>query len=153
MTRFALQFGQTQPGLVYQERATVYGVCASPSGDLALAEIGPSGGLVLYDLPGGGLEASEDEATALIREFQEETGLLVRPERLLCRAGQYWINQGAPRNSLASFYRVTAEGEPSHPAEPDHRLVWMSPEAAIKRLRHEAHAWAVACWLRGGADS
>lgn len=149
MTRFALQFGQTQTGLVYLERATAYGVCASPEGALALAEIGPVGGPVVYDLPGGGLEAREDEATALVREFREETGLVVRPERVLCRAGQYWINQGAPRNSLASFYRVVIDGEAVSPTEPDHRLVWMAPEEAVRRLRHEAHAWAVACWLRG----
>ena len=149
MTRFALQFGQTQPGLVYQERATAYGVCATPSGELAIAQIGPSGGPYVFDLPGGGLEAREDETAALIREIQEETGLTVRPERLLCRAGQYWINQESPRNSLASFYVVAAEGAAGQPSEPDHSLIWMAPLEAIQRLRHEAHAWAVACWLRG----
>ena len=32
--------------------------------------------------------------------------------------------------------------------EDDHTLVWMDPHAAIAALRHDAHAWAVAAWLR-----
>ena len=32
--------------------------------------------------------------------------------------------------------------------EDDHTLVWMKPEVAVTRLRHDAHAWAVAAWLR-----
>lgn len=148
MTRYALQFGQTRPGLVYQERATAYGICASPEGALALAEIARRQDPVVYDLPGGGIEAKEDEIAALVREFQEEIGLPVRPERFLCRAGQYWVNQGTPRNSLSSFYVVTLCGDAQPPLEPDHRLVWMSPLESIERLRHESHAWAVASWLR-----
>jgi 8-oxo-dGTP diphosphatase len=32
--------------------------------------------------------------------------------------------------------------------EDDHALVWLAPAEALVRLRHEAHAWAVAAWLR-----
>ena len=59
-----------------------------------------------YDLPGGGIEADEDEAAALMREFQEETGLTVWPTRVIGRAGQFWVNKDEPRNSLATFYEV-----------------------------------------------
>jgi len=33
-------------------------------------------------LPGGGIEAGEDNAAALIREVREETGLIVKPETI-----------------------------------------------------------------------
>ena len=105
MTRFALQFGQTQSGLTYVERMTAYGICARGEAQIAIAQIGKSGGFE-YDLPGGGIEADEEEAGALMREFQEETGLTVWPTRVIGRAGQYWVNKGEPRNSLSTFYEV-----------------------------------------------
>src|SRR5262245_22140963 len=103
MTRFALQFGQTQPGLTYVERTAAYGVCSRGDKELAIVRLG-SGKDVEFDLPGGGVDAAEDEAAALMREFLEETGLTVWPARVIGRAGQYWLQHGEPRNSLATFY-------------------------------------------------
>ena len=147
MTRFALQFGATQPGLTYVERATAYGVCARGEAQLAVARIGRQAPFE-FDLPGGGIEADEDEAAALMREFNEETGLTIWPTRVIGRAGQYWINRGEPRNSLATFYEVELSAEDGAPVEPDHALVWMSPADAILKMRHEAHAWAIMHWMR-----
>ena len=76
MTRFALQFGQTQPGLTYLERMSAYGVCPRGEANIAVVRIGKSPPYE-FDLPGGGVEGDEDEAAALMREFQEETGLTV----------------------------------------------------------------------------
>jgi 8-oxo-dGTP diphosphatase len=147
MTRFALQFGQTQPGVTYVERPTVYGVCARGETAIALARTG-RGHVFEYDLPGGGIEGGEDEAAALMREFQEETGLTVWPTRIIGRAGQYWLNKGEPRNSLATFYEVELSANDGDPTEPDHELVWMAPLEAVLKVRHEAHAWAITHWLR-----
>jgi 8-oxo-dGTP diphosphatase len=146
MTRFALQFGQTQPGLTYTERCTVYGICARGE-TIALARIGRQAPFD-YDLPGGGIEADEDEAAALMREFQEETGLTVWPDRIIGRAGQFWVNNGEPRNSRATFYEVELSADDGEPTEPDHKLLWLSPLEALKKMRHEAHAWAIMHWLR-----
>jgi 8-oxo-dGTP diphosphatase len=148
MTRFALQFGSTQPGLTYLERMSAYGVCARGESNIAVAQIGKAPPFD-FDLPGGGIEADEDEAAALMREFLEETGLTVWPTRVLGRAGQFWINKGEPRNSLSTFYEVELSAADSEPSEADHKLVWMSPAVALTKLRHEAHAWAVLHWLRG----
>jgi 8-oxo-dGTP diphosphatase len=148
MTRFALQFGNTQPGLTYVERTTAYGLCSRGEAHIALARIGRSAPFE-FDLPGGGVETNEDEAAALMREFQEETGLTVWPTRVIGRAGQFWINRGDPRNSLATFYEVELSADDGAPTEPDHALVWVSPQEAITKMRHEAHAWAVLHWLRG----
>lgn len=147
MTRFALQFGQTQPGLTYIERLTVYGLCPRGERELAIVRIGRHPPYE-YDLPGGGVERGEDEAEALIREFLEETGLTVWPYRLIGRAGQFWVNRGEPRNSLAAFYEVELSASDSPPTEPDHELVWMSVADAMLAVRHEAHAWAVLHWIR-----
>lgn len=147
MTRFALQFGQTQPGLTYLERPTTYGICARGESAIAIARIGRNGRYE-YDLPGGGVEAGEDEAAALMREFQEETGLTVWPSRIIGRAGQFWICSGEPRNSLASFYEVELSAEGGEPTEDDHKLEWMSVSDAILRVRHESHAWAIMHWVR-----
>jgi len=149
MTRFALQFGQTQPGITYVERPTAYGICARGEKELAIVRIGGKTSGADYDLPGGGIEANEDEADALMREFNEETGLTVWPVRVLGRAGQYWINRGEPRNSLATFYEVELSADDGAPTEPDHTLVWLSPQDAVMKVRHEAHAWAILHWLRG----
>lgn len=147
MTRFALQFGQTQPGVTYVERPTAYGVCARGEHSIALARIGRANAFE-YDLPGGGIEAGEDEAAALMREFQEETGLTVWPTRIIGRAGQYWLNKGEPRNSLSTFYEVELSADDGDPSEPDHELVWMAPLEAVLKVRHEAHAWAIIHWIR-----
>ncbi len=148
MTRFALQFGKTQSGLTYIERTTCYGVCARGEMHIALAQIGRKAPFE-YDLPGGGVEGDEDEAAALMREFSEETGLTVWPNRVIGRAGQFWINRGEPRNSLATFYEVELSAADGEPTEPDHALVWMSPSEALTKVRHEAHAWAILHWKRG----
>ncbi|MGE0828101.1 MAG: NUDIX domain-containing protein [Hyphomonadaceae bacterium] len=147
MTRFSLQFGQTQPGLTYLERPTAYGVCARSEKELAIVRIGTNGAFE-YDLPGGGIEADEDEAAALMREFLEETGLTVWPTRVIGRAGQFWVNRDEPRNSLATFYEVELSASDAEPSEPDHTLLWMSAGEALVKVRHEAHAWAIMHWLR-----
>ncbi len=147
MTRFALQFGQTQSGLTYLERMSAYGLCPRGEAQIAVAQIGKSAPYE-YDLPGGGVETNEDEAAALMREFLEETGLTVWPTRVIGRAGQFWMNRGEPRNSLSTFYEVELSANDSPPSEPDHELVWMSPAEALVKMRHEAHAWAILHWMR-----
>jgi 8-oxo-dGTP diphosphatase len=147
MTRFALQFGQTQPGVTYVERISVYGLCSRGEASLAIVQIGKAAPYE-YDLPGGGVEKEEDEASALMREFQEEAGLTVWPNRVIGRAGQFWVNKGEPRNSLATFYEVELSASDSEPTEPDHVLIWMSPTEALTKVRHEAHAWAILHWQR-----
>jgi 8-oxo-dGTP diphosphatase len=148
MTRFALQFGQTQSGLTYVERMTAYGICPRGEAAIAIVRIGRKAPFE-YDLPGGGIETNEDEAVALMREFQEETGLTVWPTRVIGRAGQFWINSSEPRNSLSTFYEVELSADDGAPTELDHALLWMSPNEALTKMRHEAHAWAILHWMRG----
>lgn len=43
-----------------------------------------------FCFPGGGIEGQESEAEALVREFQEELGAVVKPLRLVWRSTTRW---------------------------------------------------------------
>jgi 8-oxo-dGTP diphosphatase len=143
-----LQFGRREPGLTYADRPASFGV-AERGGKIALVKVEKPEG-TWWDLPGGAVEAGEDEQAALVREFGEEAGLVVRPAALLARADQYFLKSvGVPVNNRAGFYATTMVGENlALKIEADHTLEWSEPLGALKVLRHDSHAWAVAAWLR-----
>lgn len=147
-----LQFGDRHPDLAYQDRRAVFGV-AVRAGQVALARIA-RGEDHYFDLPGGALDRGETEEAALVREFLEETGLAVQVDDLLVRANQYKIkSDGSAVNNRSAFYRVGVIGVgPVHMIEHDHELVWMDPIEALGELRHGAHAFALAAWLKAQQD-
>lgn len=146
-----LQFGVREPGVSYRERPTAHGVAAREDGRIACVRVSDRQGEAPYlDLPGGGIDPGEDEATALAREFGEETGLSVTARSLLLRCAQRMrMEDGEPVNNQAALFAAEVIGEEaSLKVEADHTLVWLDPVEAIARLRLENHAWAVARWLR-----
>jgi 8-oxo-dGTP diphosphatase len=145
----APQFGAVEPGRTYADRPAVFGI-ALRDGKIALVKITKPRFSPWWDLPGGALDPGETESEALTREFGEETGLKVRPEHSFARADQYFVNtDGVAYNNRAGFWTVGIEAQaPGLKIEADHELVWMSPQEALVTLRHDAHAWAVAAWLR-----
>ena len=147
-----LQFGAGAPGLDYPDRPAAFGVVPR-DGRIALVRITRPEVAAYFDLPGGALDPGEDDAAALVREFGEETGLEVRPLRLLGRARQYLVKtDGQTANNLCALFEAEAAGEQaSLKIETDHELVWLEPLQALQRLRHDAHAWAVTAWLRATA--
>lgn len=64
---------------------------------LLLIRRGNEPGRGLWSVPGGRVEAGEDDAAALVREMAEETGLVVAPGRLIGRVtrGPYLISDYA----------------------------------------------------------
>ncbi len=152
----ALQFGTPEPGLEHQDRPSAFGV-VQRDGLIACVRVDRGEGSY-FDLPGGAIDAGEDEAEALVREFREETGLAVRPGERFAAAGQYFRKtDGKPVNNLAGFWTAEVEAyDPAAKCEDDHELVWLDPDRALRELRHDAHAWAVTAWLRkrqrDGAD-
>ena len=147
-----LQFGSRAPGLDYPDRPAAFGVVPR-DGRLALVRITRPETAPYLDLPGGALDPGEDDAAALVREFGEETGLKVRPGRLLGRARQYLVKtDGRTANNLCALFEAAAVGDDAAlKIEADHELVWLDPLEALQRLRHDAHAWTVAAWLRATA--
>ncbi|MBX7250010.1 MAG: NUDIX domain-containing protein [Caulobacteraceae bacterium] len=148
-----LQFGEKRPGVAYRDRPAAFGV-AVRDGRVACVRItGP--GNEGWDIPGGAIDEGEDEGQALAREFREETGLIVRPLRRLGRAGQYFVRaDGEGLNNLCAFHVVeVVDEQPGAKVEDDHELIWLTPEEAIRRLKHDAHAWAVTTWLRAAGTA
>lgn len=147
-----LQFGVPEQGLDYLRRPTAFGLVFR-DGRLACVRVDRGEGSY-FDLPGGAIDGEETEAQALVREFLEETGLRIAPGRRIGEAAQYFRkSDGSPVNNLAGFWTAEVSAhDPSAKVEADHELVWLDPYAALASLRHDAHAWAVAAWLRGVAD-
>ena len=56
---------------------------------------------------------------------------------------------GATANNRCALFEAEVMGQDARlKIEADHQLVWLEPLEALRRLRHDAHAWAVAAWLR-----
>jgi 8-oxo-dGTP diphosphatase len=71
----------------------VGGLAYDAAGRLLLIRRGNDPGRGLWSVPGGRVEAGEDDAAAVVREMREETGLAVAPGRLIGRVtrGRYLI--------------------------------------------------------------
>lgn len=143
----ALQFGQADPDSDYLLRPAVFGLVFH---DEKIACVRVTRDTPYLDLPGGAVDGDETEQQALIREFVEETGMTVRPLERIAQAGQFFHkSDGAPVNNVGGFWIAEMLSiDPARKIEADHELVWLDPHTALAGLRHDAHAWAVARWLR-----
>lgn len=142
-----LQFGMADPALSYLRRPATFGLVFR---DQKIACVRVTRETPYYDLPGGAVDGEETEQQALVREFVEETGMAVRPVERIAEAGQYFLkSDGQPVNNLGGFWIAEYLSiDPAAKVEDDHELVWLHPRTALAELRHDAHAWAVARWLR-----
>jgi ADP-ribose pyrophosphatase YjhB (NUDIX family) len=72
----------------------VGGLAYDGRGRLLLVQRANEPGRGLWSVPGGRVEPGEDDAAALVREMQEETGLTVQPGELVGRVqrGPFRIN-------------------------------------------------------------
>lgn len=149
MLASTLQFGEPEPGVKYRDRPAAFGV-AERDGRIAMARISREGQEPFYALPGGAIDPGESEQRALAREFGEEVGLAVREGALLVRADQYArTGDGDAVNNRCAFYEALIQGiDPSLRIEDTHELIWQAPEEALRALRYDSHAWAVARWIR-----
>ena len=144
-----LQFGAPEPGVKYRDRPAAFGI-AEQGGKIAVIRITRLGVEPFYDLPGGAIEPGESESRALAREFIEETGLIVAGGEVLALADQYMVkSDGEPVNNRSVLMTaVVKDSDPDQKIEEDHQLEWMDPDQALRIIRHDSHAWAIACWIR-----
>lgn len=147
-----LRFGSPGAGLTYLDRRAAFGVAENALGQIALAQVTKPGKSPYFDLPGGAVDGDETEQQAVAREFGEETGLVVEAVRLIDTVSQHFLkSDGQPVRNHGGVYVVRLVGEnPALKVEDDHALVWLDPRDAVVALRHDAHAWAVAAWMRRG---
>jgi 8-oxo-dGTP diphosphatase len=147
-----LAFDAPDDGLDYADRWATFGIAEGRDGAIALVQVRKPGKPPYFDLPGGAVDAGEDERAALVREFGEETGLVVEVGARVVEVSQPFLkSDGQPVRNHGGIYVVRLAGErPELKVEDDHTLVWLDPRDAVVALRHDAHAWAVAAWLRRG---
>ncbi len=135
-------FGTPLPGVAYLSRPGAYALFFNARSELGLVRT--DGGR--YFLAGGGIEAGEDQETALLREVREETGLLATIHRPLGTATEYYLDrqEGVYYKKTGCFYHVAILGAaPEGKTEADHHLVWLPPAQASPLLFHEMYRWAL----------
>lgn len=125
-------------------RNVVFGIAAKDD-KIACVAAYRRGSRGYFDLPGGKIDDGENEKQALIREFKEETGLIIEPTKRLTEAGQYYLSSDGEtwRFSFGGLWAVTIVKEGGTPTEPHQTLAWLDPATAIANLRHESHGWFV----------
>ena len=141
------QFGTRREGLNYAPRTGGYGILAR-DGLIACVRIGYDN--YSYDLPGGAADGDETPAEAVVREFGEETGLVVEVIRPVADLMHYIIHEnGTPYNNHSHVFEVRQTGiDPALKCEADHELVWLNPLQVITNLKNEGYAWPLILWLR-----
>lgn len=90
-------------------RVALYGILVRDGRVLMTETKVPKGAILNF--PGGGLELGESPIQAIEREFDEETGLVVKVEQLLYATERFFQNDSYPDEQLIHlYYRVSATG-------------------------------------------
>ncbi len=91
------------------------------AGRLLLIRRGTPPGEGLWSLPGGRVEADETDFSAVARELEEETGLQVRPEKLIGR-----VERPAPAGIYEIYdYAATVVGGSLRPGDDASAAEWV----------------------------
>ncbi|UPT75357.1 MAG: NUDIX hydrolase [Elusimicrobiota bacterium] len=81
-----------------------YGVLRD--GDKVLLTLSRFGDRTFVNFPGGGVEIEEGPGDGLLREFREETGLVVRPARILHASQKAHLSTQAPIQIVSLYWLV-----------------------------------------------
>lgn len=90
---------------VDNQRIAAYAVVRSTRGVLGTECSDKTAVPGLWQLPGGGLNPGESPSEALIREVAEETGQVVRINRLIDLQSDHWVGR-APNGVLEDFHAL-----------------------------------------------
>ncbi len=111
-------------------------------GRLLLVNAYPGAASDLWCAPGGGVERGQSLAANLVREVREETGLGIRPGRLLAVEEFHNPDTGFHQVEILFRARLLDPVEAARLADPEHvvnRLCWAAPYAlATLRLKPDS---------------
>ena len=111
------------------ENIRAYGLLIRSHKVLIAAEF--VGDVYCWKFPGGGVEAGEGVADALVREFREETGLLIRVGEFLYAPGTL-SSPWTERPYTPVFHRVDAAGKVCAPRDEALDIRFRAPADAIE---------------------
>ncbi len=128
----------------YENAKPCVGALITQNGRVLLARRAGPPAAGAWDLPGGFLEAWEHPEAGLVREIQEETGLTVRPVRLLGIFPDRYGADGDYTLNLHYLAEVVA-GVPT-PASDVAALAWFGPDEIPADLAFANVRQALAAW-------
>jgi len=106
-----------------------------------------------WDIPGGFLEEGELPEAGAVREAREETGLLVRPTRLLGFYVDRYVYQDEQGVTLNAYFLAEVVGGEERPGDDAARLGWFAPDALPKRIAFDHVRLVLADWARQVEES
>lgn len=139
-------FGQREEHVEYVNRYGVYAVIPNPDQTQIILVQAPNGA---WFLPGGEIEAGEDQLKALERELLEELGYTAQIGVYYGQADEYFYS--SHRNTHyynpAYIYEVTQILDTQKPLEDFNQLAWFPIEQALVNLKRGSHQWGVKQWI------
>ena len=124
----------------------VGGLAYDGQGRLLLVQRANEPGRGMWSVPGGRVEPGEDDAAALVREMQEETGLLVQPGELVGRVRRGPFDIGDYRCTVLGGTLRPATTPPTPagatpPSWPRCRWSTSSWKLCVTGMRYPADGW------------
>lgn len=140
-------FGTKEENVDYVNRYGVYAVIPNPEQDKIILVQAPNGA---WFLPGGEIEAGEDQLTALKRELIEELGFTAQIGRYYGQADEYFYSSHRDTHyyNPAYIYEVTSFTQAQKPLEDFNNLAWFPVEEAIAKLKRGSHKWGIQEWKK-----
>jgi 8-oxo-dGTP pyrophosphatase MutT (NUDIX family) len=92
-----------RPEKIRRFRVSIYGILVD-GGRVLVTETRGKSGVDFVNFPGGGVNKGEDPAAALLREFKEETGLVVRPAQVIYASMAFHRSYVRPDRQLFGVY-------------------------------------------------
>jgi L-amino acid N-acyltransferase YncA/8-oxo-dGTP pyrophosphatase MutT (NUDIX family) len=99
-------------------------------------------------LPGGGLDRGESHTEAVLREVAEECALGVTVTHCLGHAIQMVGGRGGRPVTEKRNCFFSAEIADALDRQPEHEVLWLTPEDALRVATSPSHRWAITRWAR-----